>query len=165
MEQRFGGLSSPVAFLRAAWFMENFAWDIRAARDEGVFRSFLQPLDHAIPMVATDDIGRVAAALLQESWSGSRTIELEGPALVSGHDVGQALASVLGHPVRTEIVPRDQWETGFRAAGMKHPIPRIQMLDGFNEGWIAFSGEAEQRKGATTLEQVLAHLAASAQAD
>jgi hypothetical protein len=23
---------------------------------------------------------------------------------------------------------------------MKNPIPRIQMLDGFNEGWIAFQG-------------------------
>ncbi len=26
----------------------------------------------------------------------------------------------------------------FRAHGMRDPIPRIQMLDGFNEGWIKF---------------------------
>jgi hypothetical protein len=37
-----------------------------------------------------------------------------------------------------------------------HPIPRIQMLDGFNEGWIVFeTGEAETIKGATDLEAVL----------
>jgi uncharacterized protein YbjT (DUF2867 family) len=46
----------PVAFLRAAWFMENAAWDVAAART-GVVPSFLQPLDHAIPMVATAEIG------------------------------------------------------------------------------------------------------------
>ena len=29
-------------------------------------------------------------------------------------------------------------------------MPRIQMLDGFNEGWIAFEGgAAESRKGET----------------
>jgi len=164
MEQRFVGLSRPTAFLRAAWFMENFVPDIRAARDEGVFRSFLQPLDHAIPMVATDDIGSVAAALLEENWSGMRTVELEGPELIGGNDVGHALASVLGHPVRAEVVPRDEWERAFRAGGMKNPTPRIQMIDGFNEGWIAFSGEAEHRQGATTLERVLARVVESSQA-
>ena len=72
-----------VAFLRAAWFMENAAWDVEAARS-GVVPSFLQPLDHAIPMVATVDIGRTAAALLRESWSGVRVIEPRGPAPLFG---------------------------------------------------------------------------------
>ena len=39
---------------------------------------------------------------------------------------------------------------------MKNPEPRIQMLDGFNEGWIEFEGgEAGSRKGKTALESVL----------
>jgi uncharacterized protein YbjT (DUF2867 family) len=156
MEKQFAGLSTSVAFLRAAWFMENYIWDVPAARDEGVFRAFLQPLDHAIPMVAVDDIGHVAAALMRESWSGARTVELQGPVDVSANDVARAFTTVLARPVRTEAVPRDQWEAAFRSAGMKNPTPRIQMLDGFNEGWIAFSGDTEQRKGHTTLEQVLA---------
>ncbi|MEA3147878.1 MAG: hypothetical protein QOI53_3474 [Verrucomicrobiota bacterium] len=33
-------------------------------RDTGVIQSFLQPLDKTIPMVATADVGRVAAELL-----------------------------------------------------------------------------------------------------
>ena len=49
----------PVAFLRAAWFMENAAWDIESAKS-GVVHSFLQPLDHRIPMVATEDIAQTA---------------------------------------------------------------------------------------------------------
>jgi uncharacterized protein YbjT (DUF2867 family) len=30
-------------------------------------------------MVSTDDVGRAAAALLQERWEGKRVVELEGP--------------------------------------------------------------------------------------
>lgn len=69
MELELGQLPMPVAFLRAGWFMENFAWDIAPARETGVFPSFLQPLDKTVPMVATADVGRVAAGMLQEkSW-------------------------------------------------------------------------------------------------
>jgi NAD(P)H dehydrogenase (quinone) len=77
-EQMLRTVSVPVALLRAGWFMENAAADMEAARS-GVVPSFLQPLDHAIPMVATVDIGRTAAELLRDSWSGVRLVELEGP--------------------------------------------------------------------------------------
>ena len=46
---------------------------------------------------------------------------------------------------------------------MKNPTPRIQMLDGFNEGWIEFEGgEAGSIKGETELETVLSGLVDSA---
>ena len=42
-------------------------------------------------------------------------------------------------------------------------MPRIQMLDGFNEGWIEFEGgEAGSIKGETKLETVLRGLVDSA---
>jgi hypothetical protein len=41
---------------------------------------------------------------------------------------------------------------------MKHPLPRIRMIDGFNEGWIDFEGGGERRKGAITLDAVIAGL-------
>jgi uncharacterized protein YbjT (DUF2867 family) len=44
-----------------------------------------------VPMVATADIGRVAAKLLQEKWSGRRVIELEGPDRVSPNDIAAEL--------------------------------------------------------------------------
>jgi uncharacterized protein YbjT (DUF2867 family) len=52
MEQALSALTLPVAFLRPAWFLDNLAWDIAGAREQGVFASFLQPLDRPIPMVA-----------------------------------------------------------------------------------------------------------------
>jgi NAD(P)H dehydrogenase (quinone) len=147
----------PAAFLRAAWFMENAAGDIEAARS-GVIPSFLQPLDHAISMVATADIGATAAALLQENWNGVRVVELEGPRRYAAADIGRALAAALGREVRMEPVPRDSWEQIFRSQGMKNPMPRIRMIDGFNEGWIDFEGGGEHRLGSLTLEAVIAGL-------
>jgi NAD(P)H dehydrogenase (quinone) len=153
--------SVPVALLRAAWFMENAAWDVEAAR-KGVIPSFLQPLDHRIPMVAAGDIARTAAELLDEAWTGVRIVELEGPRRYSANDIAAGFGAALGRPVRAEAVPHDQWETLFRSQGMKHPMPRIRMVDGFNEGWIDFeSGEANSRKERTTLESVLRSLVMS----
>lgn len=150
----------PVAFLRAAWFMENASWDVPAARD-GRFHSHLQPLDHAIDRVSVKDIGRVAAELLQETWTGARTIELAGPAKYSANDEAAGFAAALGHPVEAVVVPRDGWEAQFRGQGMQHPNGRIRMLDGFNEGWIDFERNGtEQRRGTVTFDTVLRELTA-----
>jgi NAD(P)H dehydrogenase (quinone) len=150
----------PVAFLRAAWFMENASWDVGAAK-AGVVPSFLQPLDHPIPMVATADIGRTAVDLLLEGWTGLRIVEIEGPRRYSANDIGTAFAAAVGHPVRMEPVPRDTWEALFRSQGMNHPLARMRMIDGFNEGWIDFEGSgAEHRTGRISLEAVLKDLAA-----
>jgi len=156
MEQVLGHLPVPIAFLRAGWFMENSSFDVAPARETGVIPSFLQPLDKPVPMVATADIGRVAAELLQDHWSGRRIVELEGPHRITPNDIAVAFSKVLGRPVRAELVPRESWEALFSSQGMKNPTPRIQMLDGFNEGWIAFEGgEAGSLKGTVELEEVL----------
>ena len=156
MEDALKSLPMPVAFLRAAWFMENATWDIASARN-GSIQSYLQPLDRPIPMIATDDVARTAAALLQEQWEERRVIELEGAQRVSPNAVADAFANVLAQPVRAEAVPRDRWESIFRAQGMKNPTPRIQMIDGFNSGWIDFPNRgASARKGSIGIDQAIA---------
>ena len=156
IEQALGELPMPITFLRPAWFMENFRWDVAAARESGIIMSFLQPLNKAVPMVATADIGREAAKLLQESWTGRRVVELEGPRRVTPDEVANTFAEVLGRRVRMDAVPRETWEQLFRSQGMKNPTPRIRMLDGFNDGWIEFeNGDAGSRKGEVALKSVL----------
>ncbi len=162
MEQELGELPLPISFLRPAWFMENCSWDVAPAQQSGVIPSFLQPLDHPFPMVATADIARVAAQLLQETWSGQRVIELEGPTRVSPNEIAPVFSQLLEKPVRMKAVPRDTWRELFLMQGMSNPTPRIRMLDGFNEGWIDFeSGVASSVKGTTTLESVLRTLIAT----
>lgn len=159
LEQALGGLGLAVTFLRPGWFMENAQWDIPAARDEGVLRSFLQPADKPFPMIATRDVGRTAARLLREDSSGTRVVELEGPTRVSPNDIASAFAAALGHPVSVEIVPRETWEGIFRAQGTRNPQPRIRMIDGFNEGWIDFSDQGRAaRKGSVTIESVIVEM-------
>jgi NAD(P)H dehydrogenase (quinone) len=55
-------------------------------------------------------------------------------------------------------VPRETWEQLFRSQGMKNPMPRIRMVDGFNEGWIDFERASEHRQGTVTLGTVIAGL-------
>jgi NAD(P)H dehydrogenase (quinone) len=158
MEEALGSLPMPVTFLRAAWFMENAAWDIASAKS-GLIQSYLQPLDRPIPMVSTDDVGRAAAELLKERWEGKRVVELEGPQRVSPNALAAAFAKVLGTPVRAEAVARDRWEPIFRGQGMKNPAPRMQMIDGFNAGWIDFADRgAHARKGSISIDQAIATL-------
>jgi len=159
MEDAIAKVGLPLTILRPGWFIENSLWDVASARDTGVLHSFLQPADKPFPMVATRDVGRVAADLIQENWSGKRIIELEGPRRISPNDLAIAFGRVLSKVVRVEPVPRDTWEKLFRSQGMKNPQPRISMLDGFNEGWIEFKDYgANAVKGRIDADAVIAAL-------
>jgi NAD(P)H dehydrogenase (quinone) len=86
----------------------------------------------------------VAADLIQQDWTGVRIVELEGPCRIAPNDLADALAGVIGKPVRAAPVPRKSW-----------------VLDGFNEGWIAFRDSGSQAiKGRTNAAAVVAALVA-----
>jgi uncharacterized protein YbjT (DUF2867 family) len=162
METALRRLALPLTFLRPGWFIDNAAWDVAPARDTGVIQSFLVPTDKAFPMVAARDVGTVAAELIQQDWSGTRIVELEGPSRVSPDDLAKAFACALGKPVRAVPVPRETWEVLFRSQGMKNPQPRMRMLDGFNEGWISFGdGGSKTIKGSTSAAATIAALVAA----
>jgi uncharacterized protein YbjT (DUF2867 family) len=159
MEQALSELPIPMTFLRAAWFMDNAALDVASARESGVIQSYLQPLDRPVPMIATADVGRTAADLLRENWGGTRVVELEATSRVTPNAIAAAFGAAFGHTVRADAVPREGWETLFRAQGMQNPAPRMQMIDGFNEGWIDFAERgAHARKGQVTIEEVVGAL-------
>jgi NAD(P)H dehydrogenase (quinone) len=166
MEKAFADLSMPVCFLRPAWFMENAAGDVPSAAQSGVIHSYLVPLDKPFPMVSTEDVGRAAAGLLMENWNGHRVVELEGPKRVSANDLASAFAKALRRPVKARVVLAQDWDALFSQQGMINPLPRMQMLDGFNNGWIDFEGdEALRRHGAIGIDEAIAALISSRQGD
>jgi NAD(P)H dehydrogenase (quinone) len=166
LEQALADIDLPITFLRAAWFMENAEWDVASARERGVVTSYLQPLDRPVPMVSVRDVGRVAADLLREDWTGHRVVELEAAERTTPNAIAAAFAKALGKPVRAQIAPRGEWEQAFRAQGMKNPTPRMQMIDGFNEGWIDFKNQgANGRKGRVTIDEAIASLVAIEEKD
>jgi uncharacterized protein YbjT (DUF2867 family) len=161
LEKGLADVDVRVSVLRAAWFVDNVAWDIETARATGTLPSYLQPCDRAIPMISTLDVARTAAGLMSGSPAGARIVELEGPTRVSPDMLAAALGDALGRSVEAVPVPRSEWEGRFRAQGMHHPQPRMRMLDGFNEGWIAFEGGgAEHRLGTTPLREAVGRVIA-----
>jgi len=159
LETELARIDLPTGILRPGWFMENALWDIAPARETGRMPSFLQPLDRQYPMVATADIGKVGAQALIQSWTGRRVIEIEGPKRYSQHELAALLGTALGRPVGAGLVPRDTWEALFKSQGTAWPQPRMEMVDGFNAGWIDFEpGKHEHVTGETPFEAVLADL-------
>ena len=140
LEQELAASGVPSAFLRPGSFMENILHSIPPARATGMYFAFYQPLDHPFPLVATADIGRVAAETLLQTWQGNRTIEIAGPAYYSSNDIAAALQKALARPVNAVAVPRETWADAMAQFGI--PIdrsgPYIEMNDSFNSRRIDF---------------------------
>jgi NAD(P)H dehydrogenase (quinone) len=161
LEEEMGSLPIASAFVRPTWFLENYQWDAGAARERGEIDSFLSPLDRVFPMVAVEDIGSLAAKTVQQEWQGKRYLELEGPHRYSSLDAAAAFSRHLNRPVQAKAVPRGEWAAAFEKQGMPpdRTAPRIEMLEGFNSGWIDFERTGtEHVTGSTTMEVVFHHL-------
>jgi NAD(P)H dehydrogenase (quinone) len=158
MEETFSSLPISTAAIRAGWFMENFHGLIPSARETGLLGSFLNPLDLRVPMIATKDIGTLAADLLQQTWSGHRVIELAAEPVLSPLDVASAFSKVFGREIKASIVPQHQWIHTYQSWGLtpRSSEAMAEMIEGFNSRWIAFGNASTERVVAeTTLEQVL----------
>jgi NAD(P)H dehydrogenase (quinone) len=163
LEQELGDLPIPGTFLRPGWFMENSLWDVPSARDQGKVFSFLQPLDKPFPLVATADVGRVAAESLLQTWTGNRYVEVAGPQRYSPRQIAATFARVLNRPVEAVAVPRDAWVETFVGQGtpVDRTAYRVEMLDAFNSGWIDFGVPGtEHTRGRVPLDAALAALLA-----
>ena len=166
LEEIMGKLPIANAFIRPAWFLENYQWDVPSARESGQIDVYLEPATKEFPMVATQDIGELAAKTLLESWKGNRVLELEGPKRYSPLDAGKAFSKVLGREVNAHPIPRSQWQEKFVAQGA--PVDctgaRIEMVEGFISGWIDFEGgDAEHFMGKLTIDEVIKNLVAKTQ--
>jgi uncharacterized protein YbjT (DUF2867 family) len=140
LEEALGSTGVPSAFLRAGSFLENILHSIPAARTTGIYFAFYQPLERPNPLVATEDVGRIGAEILLQTWQGNRFIEISGPAHYSPNDVAAALEKALGRPVTGVAVPRETWIDTLAEHGMPadRSSPYIEMTDSFNSRWIDF---------------------------
>ena len=153
-----GGRTRGVTFLRAAYFMKNWAIALQAI-GEGILPTFLLA-ERAIPMVATGDIGRAAARLLAEGGTGERVIQLAGPREYSPRDVAGALGRILGKPVVAQQHPDEAMAGALLAAGMTPEVSRLfqELTHGINTGRVAWEDVHPLWRGETELEAVLAPL-------
>jgi NAD(P)H dehydrogenase (quinone) len=156
LEQATRTLPIPVAYLRAGSFMENWLGALDHIRSTGEMPFFYAPLERKFPLVATQDIGLAGARVLQEHWSGVRVLEVDGPAGGTDlHETATAFGRALGREVKAMPLPETAWQSVLETMGM--PADRtglyIEMVKGFNSGWIHFGNpETEKFHGPTTIE-------------
>jgi uncharacterized protein YbjT (DUF2867 family) len=157
MERGFGDLISPIAFVRAGGFFENFLYGLRVAQG-GTLPVYYHPTNRKSAMVAANDIGAEVATLLSgPAWSGRRVVELGS--MVSADDVAEQLGQVLNLDVKAFAVPRAGWAEAFEQFGIPkgHTGPAEEMYEAVNAGWMDFGVEGtEHVAGKTSARDVFA---------
>jgi hypothetical protein len=129
-------LASPVAFVHAGGFFENFLYGLHVAQS-GTLPVYYNPTSRKSTMVATNDIGAEVATLLTgPAWSGHRVIELGS--MVSADEVAAQLRDVMHREVKAFAVPRAEWPAAFEQFGIPkgQTGPAEAMFEAVNAGWM-----------------------------
>jgi len=146
--------------LRAPGFMDNWARGLKSVMEQGVLPSMYTDPDRKMPQASSKDIGRVAAELLLEGASAEhprRVVELHGPEDYSVRDAANAYAALLGREVTVSVVPQEKQEAVYVSMGMS-PVNAKTFADmwrGFNDGYIAFEGIHDTRRGIVTMREAI----------
>jgi uncharacterized protein YbjT (DUF2867 family) len=145
----------------SAYFVETWGEVAQTVIADSVLPTFIEP-SQKIPMVSTIDVGRAAAALLCEDWTGKRVVELSGPEDWSAGDVASAFAGVLGRPVAPLPVAPEQRAGLLAEEGVPAEVASalLGMYEGIANGLFTRESVSEQRRGtvslATAIERVVA---------
>jgi uncharacterized protein YbjT (DUF2867 family) len=150
LEEGFRDLASPIAFVRAGGFFENFLFGLHAAQG-GTLPVYYNPTNRKSTMVATNDIGAEIATLLTgPTWSGQRVVELGS--MVSADEVAEQLGEVLRLDVKAFAVPRAGWAEAFEQFGIPkgRTGPAEEMFEAVNAGWMDLGVEGTKHVAGTT---------------
>ena len=155
LEQAFSNLTIPTAFIRAGSFIENYIHGMQWVALSGNLEVFMTPTERAIPMIATDDIGKEVALLLVKGWHGKKIVELGSP--ISPNDLARDMSAVLGKQIEAVAIPREKWASKMESFGLSPGTTKAyeEAMDGFNSGWIHFGVPGtEHIAGKTTPAEV-----------
>jgi uncharacterized protein YbjT (DUF2867 family) len=150
LEQGFRNLTSPIAFVRAGGFFENFLYGLHVAQG-GTLPVYYHPTNRKSTMVATNDVGAEVATLLTgPAWPGHRVIELGS--MVSADQVAVQLGDVLTRDVKAFAVPRAGWAEAFEQFGIPkgRTGPAEEMFEAVNAGWMDLGVEGTEHVAGTT---------------
>ena len=114
----------------------------------------------AFPMIATRDIGELAAALLVEGTPGAtQIVELAG-ASSSFEDAAKILSGLVGKPIAVTEVPLEAIAQTLKGMGMPDELAGLyqEMITGMAQGHVRFEGGHRTVEGKTRLDAVLSGL-------
>jgi uncharacterized protein YbjT (DUF2867 family) len=138
--------------IRAGYFYENLLPVLGAVKGAGVLPSFF-PAELAVPMVATRDIGLLAAELLLDGASQG-IVEL-GAGLTQS-EIGRALGQIVGKPVRVDELPLDAIAPTIASLGFGADLTNayVELITGIRSGALTFEGGHPRVGPRTSLDAV-----------
>jgi len=163
VEEMLDATGASVLHLRPAYFFENYLPQAQVIRAMG---GIMLPIsgDISLPMIATRDIGAVAAdKLLDNGWSGTSVLGLHGPQDLTFDEAAAAISAAIGRNVGHTPVDEMQARMGLSMLGLSQSLidAMIEMYHGIETGHVV---AAEPRTPETTTPTTMLDWAAEAMA-
>jgi uncharacterized protein YbjT (DUF2867 family) len=163
LEKKLEGISGLNAlFLRAGYFMENILPQVSVIQSFGNMAGPVKE-DLPLPMIATRDIGAVAAeALLKLNFERKRPHELQGPRDVAYAEVAKIVGAAIGNPdLVYKHLPAALLKPALTQIGMSSNMADLlfEMTDALNSGHMkTLEPRSPETTTPTTLETFVAEI-------
>lgn len=157
LEQQLRGTDTVLSALRSGHFQEKVSDVLDAAIHDGVYPVF-GDADVAKPMIATRDVGELAARTLQRPPAASEVVDIDGPRYTE-REVATHLGEVLGRSLEVVSVPRPGWVGALVDAGLTPHVAEVLagLHDADDAGRLVPRGDRTVR-ATTALPTTLASL-------
>ncbi|WP_156253920.1 NAD(P)H-binding protein [Pseudactinotalea terrae] len=161
LENQLRDSGAVVTALRACHFQEKVETVLDAVLGAGIYPVFGDTAAEPAPMIATHDIGEIAAERLLAPPSSNEVIDLEGPHH-SEQDVANLLAELLGRSVPVVTIPREGWVGSMVEAGLPDQLAHelAGLYDADRRGLLQYRS-AQRLTGRTTLRTTLRRVLAA----
>jgi uncharacterized protein YbjT (DUF2867 family) len=147
-----------IVHLRPGFFFENLLWQLDSIRNSATISLPLSG-SRRFPMIATRDIGRVAADWLRDpDWNGHHVQELHGAEDLSFDDVVEILSEVLNRKIVYVRCDRQQARQALLAGGGSENAADL-MLEMYDAAEAGRLRPQQPRSADTTTPTTLAEFA------
>jgi uncharacterized protein YbjT (DUF2867 family)/predicted enzyme related to lactoylglutathione lyase len=155
LENVIRGTGTTLTVIRAGYFQENTGNMLTPAKQMGLFMNFGPSADAPMPMIATKDIGRLAAEQLMAKPAKAEIIDLHGPAY-SIRQAAEKLGAALGKKLQVVDVPEQGWVDALMKGGFSKHVSEVfaEMYKGFASGAIRPKGD-RLVQGTTSLDETI----------
>lgn len=163
LEKKLNGIAGLNAlYLRAGYFMENLLPQAGVIQSFGMVAGPVRP-DVPLPMIATRDIGAVAAdTLLKLDFNGKQLRELQGPRDVTYDQVAKILGAAIGKPdLKYQQLPAAQLKPALTQVGMSPNMVDLlfEMTGSLDSGYMKMlEPRSPANSTPTTLETFVAEV-------
>jgi len=158
LEEALRATGTVVTAIRSGHFQEKFTDVLDAARHGGIYPVFAASADVPLPMIATRDLGEIAAEVLQSPPPAHEAIDVDGPRYTE-RQVAELLGAALGRELDVVTIPRAGWVDALVDTGVPQHVAELLfgLYDADERGLLAPRGDRTVR-ATTGLETTLAHL-------